>query len=310
MKCPKCSYVSHDYLDACRKCSTDLMAFKQKFNLVMMQPGDLDLSAAISENGGGLSDSGGFSVEAGFFDTQTMTKELQLSEDATEEFDIQLEDDPPGPMTREFPVIMQQDDEAEEEALQVVRAQEEDILDLSTSEEETVIPASSPAESSAEDAAHPPVNTIEIDMTDLADFDEAGPDELEESIIDLAVPDVDQEPAEELDSPSTLEFESPSESDALVEEPAEIPLVISEMSAPDEEIELTLSEVQDEPSVMPPPEVVPDLASDDLFETELVLELEEEEDESPPSQRRATDTEADVPIDVEDLDPGEDDKKL
>jgi hypothetical protein len=309
MKCPKCSYVSHDYLDACRKCSADLVAFKQEFHLVMMQPGELDLSAAISENGGSLGGSGEFSVEAGFFDTQTMTKELQLSEDATEEFDIQLEDDPPGPMTREFPVIMQQDDEAEEEAQQVVRAPEEDILDLSTSEEETVIPASPPVESSAEDASHPPVDMI--DMTDLANLDEAGLDEFEESIIDLTVPDFDQEPSVEPDLPSTLEFESPSESDTFVEEPAEIPLVISETPASDEEIELTLSEVQDGPSLMFPPEVVPDLASDDFLETELVLELEEEEeDESPPSQRRATDTEADVPIDVEDLDPGEDDKKL
>ncbi len=25
MKCPKCHYVSHDYLDACRKCGIDLV---------------------------------------------------------------------------------------------------------------------------------------------------------------------------------------------------------------------------------------------------------------------------------------------
>jgi hypothetical protein len=47
MKCPKCSYVSYDYLDACRKCHIDLVKFKQKFNLMVLQPGDLDLGEMV-----------------------------------------------------------------------------------------------------------------------------------------------------------------------------------------------------------------------------------------------------------------------
>lgn len=47
MKCPKCNYVSHDYLDTCRKCSTDLSVFKQRIGLFVLQPGLLDLSVVL-----------------------------------------------------------------------------------------------------------------------------------------------------------------------------------------------------------------------------------------------------------------------
>lgn len=33
MKCPKCGYHSFDYLSSCKKCNSDLTAFKSKFNL-------------------------------------------------------------------------------------------------------------------------------------------------------------------------------------------------------------------------------------------------------------------------------------
>lgn len=51
MKCPKCSYVSHDYLDACRKCGVDLVAFKKDVGLLALQPGVLDLSLVLGEAG-------------------------------------------------------------------------------------------------------------------------------------------------------------------------------------------------------------------------------------------------------------------
>src|ERR671933_599006 len=47
MKCPKCNYVSHDYLDACRKCGIDLVTFKQEIGLLVLQPGVLDLSLVL-----------------------------------------------------------------------------------------------------------------------------------------------------------------------------------------------------------------------------------------------------------------------
>src|SRR5262249_56271456 len=48
MKCPKCNYVSHDYLDDCRKCGVDLVTFKQDIGLLVLQPGMLDLSHQIN----------------------------------------------------------------------------------------------------------------------------------------------------------------------------------------------------------------------------------------------------------------------
>ena len=51
MKCPKCNYVSHDYLDACRKCGIELVTFKQDIGLLVLQPGVLDLSLVLGGAG-------------------------------------------------------------------------------------------------------------------------------------------------------------------------------------------------------------------------------------------------------------------
>ena len=49
MKCPTCNYVSHDYLDACRSCGSDLSAFKAQIGLRAWPPGVvLDLSEAAA----------------------------------------------------------------------------------------------------------------------------------------------------------------------------------------------------------------------------------------------------------------------
>ena len=33
MKCPKCNYISFDYLDSCKKCGKDLSEHKEKHNI-------------------------------------------------------------------------------------------------------------------------------------------------------------------------------------------------------------------------------------------------------------------------------------
>ena len=38
MKCPKCGYVSHDYLDRCKSCGEDLVPTKIKLNIYAKQP--------------------------------------------------------------------------------------------------------------------------------------------------------------------------------------------------------------------------------------------------------------------------------
>jgi hypothetical protein len=79
MKCPKCNYVSHDYLDDCRKCGIDLVPFKQDIGLLVLQPGVLDLSFVL---GGAGADSLFESVEEGVT--------LHASDD--DDFDISLDD--------------------------------------------------------------------------------------------------------------------------------------------------------------------------------------------------------------------------
>jgi hypothetical protein len=78
MKCPKCHYVSHDYLDACRKCGIDLVTFKQDIGLLVLQPGMLDLSLVLG--GAGADD---------LFESVDEEVSMPASD---EEFDISLDD--------------------------------------------------------------------------------------------------------------------------------------------------------------------------------------------------------------------------
>ena len=87
MKCPKCSYVSHDYLDTCRKCGVDLVSFKQNMGLLILQPGVLDLSFVLGETG---ADDLFESVE----------EEITRHDGNDGDFDINLDDHPEHPEAR------------------------------------------------------------------------------------------------------------------------------------------------------------------------------------------------------------------
>jgi hypothetical protein len=89
MKCPKCNYVSHDYLDACRKCGIDLVTFKQDIGLLVLQPGVLDLSLVLGAAG---ADDLFESVEEGVT--------MHASDD---DFDISLDDYAEHPSIRRAP---------------------------------------------------------------------------------------------------------------------------------------------------------------------------------------------------------------
>src|ERR671932_14463 len=78
MKCPKCNYVSHDYLDACRKCGIDLVTFKQDIGLLVLQPGVLDLSLVL----------GGAGADA-LFESVEESVIMHASDD---DFDLSLDD--------------------------------------------------------------------------------------------------------------------------------------------------------------------------------------------------------------------------
>lgn len=49
MRCPKCGYVSFNYLDRCKKCGRDLTAFKAEHNLWGIKPGTLSIYSSIQQ---------------------------------------------------------------------------------------------------------------------------------------------------------------------------------------------------------------------------------------------------------------------
>jgi hypothetical protein len=90
MKCPKCNYVSHDYLDACRKCGIDLVTFKQDIGLLILQPGVLDLSLVL----------GGAGADNLF---ESVAEEVSMHASDDEDFDISLDDYAEHPGVRRTP---------------------------------------------------------------------------------------------------------------------------------------------------------------------------------------------------------------
>src|SRR6266436_3264543 len=90
MKCPKCNYVSHDYLGTCRKCSVDLVLFKQDLGLLVLQPGVLDLSLVLG--GAGADD---------LFENADEEVTMHASDD--DDFDISLDDYAEHPAIRRAP---------------------------------------------------------------------------------------------------------------------------------------------------------------------------------------------------------------
>jgi hypothetical protein len=87
MKCPKCGYVSHDYLDACRssKCGIDLVDFKAQMQLHVIQAGYIDLVTVL---GGAEAFGATGAGNESFFDSQML-----MESEENGDFDISLDDD-------------------------------------------------------------------------------------------------------------------------------------------------------------------------------------------------------------------------
>jgi uncharacterized OB-fold protein len=86
MKCPKCGYVSHDYLDACRKCSIDLVDFKTQMQLYSIKAGEISLASLLSDVQSNFATS--TSLEEPFF-SASMFEDTNADDD----FDISLDND-------------------------------------------------------------------------------------------------------------------------------------------------------------------------------------------------------------------------
>ena len=88
MKCPKCSYVSHDYLNACRKCRVDLLGFKAQMQLHVVQAGNIDLRSVLSRVQTNQFASGEYDLGETLFDSPVLG-----ASQAEDGFDINLDDD-------------------------------------------------------------------------------------------------------------------------------------------------------------------------------------------------------------------------
>jgi hypothetical protein len=275
MKCPKCGYVSFDYLDACRKCSVDLVEFKKTLHLDAIRPGDLDLSLTLAEHAEPLGGTSSFNIDDDFFSAQTMLVEREDPiDEADEEFDISLDDDDPETARRaDFPSdatlhMTDRDD------LDHFEAAEEDDPALPALSAPPPLPAAAPV--------------VPVDMIDMSDLED-----LDDISIDLE--------------------ETPDHSEAMESEGATVimphfagPMAAEPSDSTPPDVTFELSDAEDNDAAMPsaPLETVAESAVDDPVEAELELQLEEGE------EQWSAEPEADLQIDLDafDLSDDEDDR--
>jgi hypothetical protein len=252
MKCPKCGYVSYEYLDACRKCSIDLVEFKKSLRLESIRPGDLDLSVVLVEQTGKLEHATAFDIDDDFFSAQTMVVEREESaEEDQDEFDISLDDDFTQAAPRASSRVDAMADETDSEdfvSFEEPEADDTSVRPLSTG---SPMPPAAPVA---------PVDMI--DMSDLEDLD------------DLRI-DLDEVP----DRPEPTVFEE--DTLTMVRPPTPSLESLSDHESADLTFDLTEVDDEDAPPPSAPLETGAEIATDDPLEAELELELEEGEGPKP-----------------------------
>jgi hypothetical protein len=273
MKCPKCGYVSHDYLDACRKCSVDLVEFKKSLHLDVIRPGDLDLSVVLVEQDEKMERTSAYNIDDEFFSAQTMLVEREeVAEQEDEEFDISLDDDLPETAARASTLddaSMDMDDN-------------DDFVSLEESEEEEA-----PLQPVSTESSSPPASSMApVDMIDMSDLED-----LDEIRIDL-------------DETSSHTTPIASEEDTVTLDDAAIPRAdsLSDSESTDITFELTDFEENDAPPPAAALEPRADPSADNLLEADLELELEED-------TPKPAEPETDLLIDFEELDLRDDEEE-
>ena len=95
MKCPKCNYISFDYLDSCKKCGKDLSEHKEKHNIRSLLFAGAGAGAVA---GAGIAGTAEAAAEDGDFTFDFMEGEEQVAvnESPTPEPDQVPADDPFG----------------------------------------------------------------------------------------------------------------------------------------------------------------------------------------------------------------------
>jgi hypothetical protein len=273
MKCPKCGYVSYEYLDACRKCSVDLIDFKKSLRLESVRPGDLDLSVMLVEQTEKLERAHAFDIDDDFFSAQTMLVEREESaEEDQDEFDISLDDFTEAAPRASSPADTTAEVTDSEDFISFEESEADDPS-LRTLSTRSPMPSAAPAA---------PVDMI--DMSDLEDLDDMRID-LDE-IPEHPAPTMSEEDTLTMVRPPTPIAESPSDSESS-------------------DITFDLTEVDDDDA--PPPsaalETVSETTTDDLLEAELELELEEGDAPKPAEPA------ADLLIHLDELDANDDEEE-
>jgi hypothetical protein len=252
MKCPKCGYVSYEYLDACRKCSVDLVEFKKSLRLESVRPGELDLSAVLVEQAEKLKRGPAFDIDDDFFSAQTMLVEREESaEEDRDEFDISLDDD----FTETAPRAS-----ASADAMAEVTDSEDFVSFEESAEDDTSLRTLSTGSPRPPAAPVAPVDMI--DMSDLEDLDDMRID-LDE-IPSHSEPTVSEEDTLTMVQPPTPRAES-----------------LSDRESSDITFDLTELDDEDAPPPLVPLKTGAEMAPDDFLEAELDLELEEGEAQKP-----------------------------
>ena len=268
MKCPNCRYVSHDYLDSCRKCSADLVAFKRKFNLMVLRPGDLNLGTLVDVDREDVVGRDRLRLSAATSDTPPSKSYIGLDE-LTEETEIDIQFDPdtsktstePGELTKTFyvpevlakhvsdvnlpdraarldelPATPEVELPFDPDTLEPLATQ---ATDGSAAASDGPVPLANPG-SAVQYVQHPPVDTTDMSVGHLDNC----LDEFEDIQLDTSEIDHD---INLLSLPSTAEITPVFDDDAARREIEEITPDISSTSVADETPEPMLSMAQEEP---------------------------------------------------------------
>ena len=170
MKCPKCGFVSFNYLETCRKCGNDLSEYRQERGFVDLAPGVLDISAPIIvEEGAESQEPEGVGVEERLTGAQEDTAggETALEADGEGEFEIRLEE--PSEQTEVADLVPEVDEEEiGMSALEELSEEQEE------SPEEIGMPT---AEDSSVEGDEEPVESVEDLVLELEEVseDQQGP---------------------------------------------------------------------------------------------------------------------------------------
>ncbi|MBI2877693.1 MAG: hypothetical protein HYY20_12510 [Candidatus Tectomicrobia bacterium] len=278
MKCPKCGYVSFNYLDTCKKCGRDLTAFKAEYGLWGVKPGNLSIYSPVPQ-AMGQEGSHGTSEAGALSDLEDdLSHEIEMIGEAEAAFQnplLQGSQEELGEIRLDIEEIG-----LEEGEIDLVSPDKEETA-VELAEEETTIEL--PEEAAAMEL--PEEREIDLDSPDNEAFalelaEEETVFELSEEAPAIRLEEIRLEEAEEGGQPEDssgwlpLGEDAPSEVPSLEEAPEEVSTIDLEL----EEIDLGGVDLAEaEPVLDLGEENKPDLL--DLDEIELSWEEEDSEKE-------------------------------